>query len=448
YSLPTDDNVIFEQYLNDTSNSNVELMNTDLNGLESAVDKKIVLNGDVGKSSFDFISQTIEDKNQAYGLKVDLDANTFTRLGDAVGKVLNDFYNLYPWADMRRQIIEGQHMVRIPKFYYKRVPIKLEEIPQSADANEIGKSLIIWEDWISPYPLSDYKVHPMFVRKGKAIDYLWFSAYEGSIYDASANTYLLEDEQVADFTTDMLCSIPNAKPCSGLTQQLHIENARKLANNRSVNSEYEWFQQDFSTVSGIQILITIAIGNYDCQTSIGKGVVDVADVPNTANNSLKTGQTIDMGVLCGYNGENGKSSVNFFGIENFWGNIWKFVDGFNVECKGIHQGWISNDDYKVSTSTNKDNLGFTISKANGYMSKAGYNESVDFAFMPTETKGGKVISKDYLYQNSTYNGFLIAHLGGLWTDGAAAGCFYWTLHNAASVRLRSIGARLTCILKQ
>ncbi|MGL5690652.1 MAG: hypothetical protein ACRDD8_07505, partial [Bacteroidales bacterium] len=308
-------------------------------------------------------------------------------------------------------------------------------------------SLIIWEDWISPTQLDGYFVHPAFVRNGIVQDFIWMSAFEGSIFDTSTNSYLLEDEQTADFDTDLLCSIPNAKPCSGKTQNLTIENARKLANNRNANSNFKWFQQDFSLSSAIQMLIVISIGSYDCQTEIGQGAVNIPDVPSTDNNSLKTGETLSMGVRCGSAGAQGTSSVNYFGIENFWGNIWKFVDGINIEGRGLNQAWVNDDDLTNNTSANKNNLGFTLSKANGYISKLGYTYDSDFCYLPSEAKGGKVISKDYFYQSNTYNGFLIARLGGSWDGGSDAGCFYWAASYAASGRGRNVGARLACIVK-
>ncbi|MGL4452261.1 MAG: hypothetical protein ACRCTZ_13845, partial [Sarcina sp.] len=410
----------------------------------------IILDGNV-QPNMELITQDIPILiDKSYGIKVDLSGSgqgTITRLGDAVGKTLDDFYNIFPWASIKRQVIDGQYMVRIPKFYYKRVATTTEDIPQSPDGNEIGKQLIVWEDWISPTPQDGYFVHPAFIRNGKIQDYFWIGAFEGSIQKADG-TYLMNDEQTADFNTDKLSSIVGAKPCSGLTQQLTIENSRKLANNRSSGSNFSWQQQDFTMVSAIQMLIVISTGSYNCQSSIGQGVVSITDIP-TDNCAIPTGATLSMGIRCGSadNMNDGKHSVNFFGIENFWGNIWKFVDGINIEGKTLNQGWISNDDYTVNTSTNKTNLGFTIGKKNGYISKIGYNSDVDFCFIPSGEDGGKIISADYFYQNASYNGFLIARLGGYWNDGSYAGCFYWSAHIAASFRNRSIGARLACIIK-
>lgn len=62
-------------------------------------------------------------------------------------------------------------------------------------------------------------------------DVAYLAAFEGSLWDASASAYILDDSQVADFAADMLCSIANAKPLSGLTQNATRANIRKLAEN-------------------------------------------------------------------------------------------------------------------------------------------------------------------------------------------------------------------------
>ncbi|MGL5764264.1 MAG: BppU family phage baseplate upper protein [Sarcina sp.] len=408
---------------------------------EQAFKDGIHLNG-VSKQNFNFIGVPARHPRVAYGIRVDLRDNTVTRLGGAVGMEFKDFMNVAPWNG-KLVNIEGQYMKEFELTYTKRVPILLEPC---ADGGK-GQQMVVWEDWVSCYPFEDMDVAQTFVRGGKVVPYYYFSRFEGSI-QKSDGSYLLNDEQTADFNNDMLSSIPNAKPCSGKTQNLTIENARKLANNRNKNSEYEWSQLDFSFTSYMQRLLVVAMGGFDCQATIGRGTVDIPDNPNTENNSLKTGGTLNMGLLCGSCGENGKSSVNAWGIENFWGNIWKFVDDFVIEAKGLNNGFTSGgDNLTVNTSSNKDDLGYTLSKSNGYASAFGYDKTVDFAYIPTVTKSGKVISKDYFYQNNTYSGFLVARLGGFWSNGSYAGCFYWRVSYAASSRIRSVGARLACIRK-
>lgn len=164
-------------------------------------------------------------------------------------------------------------MVEIPKFYYKVV---------NDDVNNKVQF------WVSEFAVSGYEIHPAFIRNGVEKSKIYISAYEGSIYDVSAGAYLVNDEQVADFTSgtgDKLSSIANVKPASGVTQALTIVNSRTLAHNRGTG----WEQQDFLTVSAIQMLMIVEYGTLNSQEAIGLGVVNKDS--GTGNESELTGQT-------------------------------------------------------------------------------------------------------------------------------------------------------------
>lgn len=388
-----------------------------------------------------------------YGVEVDFENLTFERLNEAKNKTSQDFNNIYPWSKMKRcnllngeitawygdeNFVEdgtnGNVMVSIPKFYYKVVPSKLEKIEDG-----VGYHLVKGCWFVSEHPCIDFKVHPAFVRNGIEIDEIFVGAYEASIYDASENVYLYEDEQVADFNTDKIVSITNAKPCSGKTQNLTIGNARKLCENNGVG----YSQMDFTTTSAIQLLLLIEYANFDLQTSLSQGVSTLGDNPNTENNSLKTGLTSALGCFSGYIGENGKTSVSYRGIENFWGNIWSFIDGVNIEGKGKHFAYWSNDDTTNNTDVNHKKINFTLCKTNGFVNRIGYDEDNDFAFLPTKATGASnKPCNDTLLQHNTYNGWLIALLGGRWNHGSNCGAFCWSLGSGSSDRFRDIGARL------
>lgn len=59
----------------------------------------------------------------------------------------------------------------------------------------------------------------------------------------------------------------------------------------------------------------------------------------------------------------------------------------------------------------------------------------------TEASGSDVFTGNFVWQNYTYNGFLIAILGGLWSDGSDCG-FALGGSNASGARDRRIGGRL------
>lgn len=387
-----------------------------------------------------------------YGVEVDFKNNTFTRLAGAVGKKGGANFNSVNAFGGRRKCnladngtvnayygdvgyIEngsnGQVMVEQPKFYYKVVPLVLEPI-----AGGIGYHLRKARYYISDTQKSGMSLHPAFVRNGVVKDKMYLNAYGASIFDVSAGAYLLADEQVADFNADKLCSIAGAKPASGLTQNLTRANTRKLANNRGVG----WQLKDALSSSASQMLMLVEYGSFNMQTAIGLGVVNKAS--GTGNESEINGATASLGNASGMaTGTNGLTSVAYRGEENFWGNIWQWVDGLNIEANNLNYAWYADsgfaDDIKVGAYKN---AGFTMAKSNNYVSAFGWSETCDFLFLASETLGNSSLPVgDYFYQNNTASGFLVAQLGGSWAYSSAAGVFCWSLGNAYSARARTIG---------
>ena len=298
--------------------------------------------------------------------------------------------------------------------------------------------------YISDYPKPGFKIHPAFVRNGVEVDKIYLSAYEGSIYDVSKSAYLLDDEPIANFNEDKLSSIAYAKPASGLTsgsdRNLTRANTRKLANKRGNG----WQISDVLSVSVTQILFIIEYASFDTQLNIGLGVVSKTDDSST-NMSERTGTTTNLGNASGrVDGTNGLVFVTYRGEENFWGNIWKWIDGLNIECNGIHQAYWADHDFQdnIKTSPYK-NCGFTLAKSNGYVSAFGYSEDCDFLFLPSETLGDSSLPVgDNFWQNHTYVGFMVSRLGGWWSNGSDAGGFCWGVSDSSTGCHRIAGGRL------
>lgn len=412
------------------------------------------------------------NETDVYGVEVDFENKTFTRLAGAINKLPGaDFDAIKAFGGRKRcsltdngivlayygetgysetgattvEIVKNsvtypvgtkvQAMVEQPKFYYKVVPIKLSPITDG-----IGYHLRKARYYVSDYPKPGFKIHPAFVRNGVEKSKIYLPAYEASIFDVSANAYLLADEQVADFTAstgDKLCSIANAKPASGLTQNLTRSNTRILASNRGAG----WQQKDVLCVSASQMLFMIEYAALNMQTAIGAGVTNKTD-DGASNMAELTGATTNLGNASGaVANTNGWTVISYRGEENFFGNIWKWIDGLNIECNNLHYAWYADNSFadNIKTAPYK-NAGFTLAKANGYVSAFGWSETCDFLFLPSEVVGTSALPVgDYFYQNAAYAGFLAALLGGRWGDGSAAGAFCWDVSIASSLRHRTFG---------
>lgn len=331
-----------------------------------------------------------------------------------------------------------QVMVEQPKFYYKVVPLDLEPV-------EGGKGFHMRKGrwYVSDTKKNGFKLHPAFISNGVEKNFIYIAAYEGSLWDASAAQYILNDAQVADFTTDMLSSIANAKPISGLTQSLTRGNTRKLAQKRGAG----WQQGYGQTAAATQLLFLVEYASFNMQEKIGVGATQKTDDGATSMTEI-TGATSNLGNATGsVNNPNGVNIVTYRGEENFYGNIWWFVDGMNINAKGIHELYVTDHDFADDKIVeNYKNAGITLAKTNGYVSAFGYNEEYDWLFVTSETKGNSSLPVgDYFWQNNTYNGIMIALLGAQWNGGVTAGGFHWSVHDVSGYRHRYVGGRLVYV---
>ena len=353
----------------------------------------------------------------------------------------------------------GQVMVYQPKFYYLVCPLEYDR-----QETGYGYHLRKANYYVSETQRAGFKLHPAFYDKnGNEVDYILMSAYEGCIYDTSANAYLKNDEQVMDASKDKFSSIAGARPASGVSQNLTRPNIEQMAKNRGEG----WHSFGIKTASMEQLLMIVEMGMMNLQTAIGHGVVNLpwtTGSDTTSSYAGATGSTASLGNGTGratetttYEGgvatkntADGKTSICYRGVENFWGNIWKFAYGINFYCEvgKPFLGYVCKDfNYAESKRTdNYENIGFALPSENGYVSAMGYSTNYDWLFLPSEVKGNSSLPVgDYYYQNNTWDGYRIARLGGTWDNGSNAGGFCWTLHNGVGNRIRNIGGRLVYV---
>lgn len=354
----------------------------------------------------------------------------------------------------------GQVMVYQPKFYYLVCPLEYDR-----QETGYGYHLRKANYYVSETQRAGFKLHPAFYDKnGNEVDYILMSAYEGCIYDTSANAYLKNDEQVMDASKDKFSSIAGARPASGVSQNLTRPNIEQMAKNRGEG----WHSFGIKTASMEQLLMIVEMGMMNLQTAIGQGVVNLpwtTGSDTTSSYAGATGSTASLGNGTGratktttYEGGkatdytvDGKTSICYRGVENFWGNIWKFAYGVNIWGNGKMAGGMPYicSDFNYAEGKNTDNYegaGFTVTKANGYISAMGYSTKYDWLFMASECLGNSSLPVgDYTYITENLNGYRIALLGGAWNYGSNAGGFCWILDNGVGSRGRSIGGRLVYV---
>lgn len=411
------------------------------------------------------------------GLQVDYKNKTFTRIAGAVNLTAGaDFDKFKMYGGRKRCNVSddgtitayygddnyaedgsnGQVMVYQPKFYYLVCPVVYDPIDTG-----IGYHLRKANYYVSEKARAGFRLHPAFYdANGNELDYILIGAYEGSIYDTSASAYLLLDEQVMTVGEDKFCSIAGVKPASGLTQNLTRPNIETMAQNRGAN----WHLENSKIASMEQLLCMIEMGTMNFQTAIGQGVVSISD-NSSYNCASLTGSTASLGNGTGRATEtinekggvqttetaDGKTSVSYRGVENDWGNIWKFIIDPNILGNGAMGGGepFYCDDFNFAENKKTDNYkgaGFTVTNAVGYISAMGYSTACDWLFMASECLGNSSVPVgDYHWVTQNLNGYRIARLGGAWDNGSGAGGFYWALGTGVGGRGRSLGGRLVYV---
>lgn len=411
----------------------------------------------------DYKNKTFKRLAGAANLTKGSDFDKFTMFGGRKRCNVADDGSIVAWygdADYKEDGSMGQVMVYQPKFYYLVCPVEYDPIDTG-----IGYHLRKANYYVSEKPRAGFRLHPAFYdASGNEIDYFLTSAYEGSIYDASASAYLLNDEQVMNTGEDKFSSIAGARPASGSSQNLTRPNIEAMAQNRGTN----WHGDLIKQVSAEQMLMIIEMGMMSLQTAIAQGVVSLpwtTGSDTTSSYAAATGSTASLGNGTGraektttYEGGvakeytvDGKTSVCWRGKENFWGNIWKFVYGINICGNGKMGGgqpYICSD-FSFAESKNSGNYepaGFTVTNANGYISAMGYSTACDWLFIASECLGNSSLPVgDYTYITVNLNGYRIARLGGRWCSGGSAGGFYWGLDGGVGARSRDVGGRLVYI---
>ena len=326
---------------------------------------------------------------------------------------------------------DGQVMVEIPAFYVKFT----------------AGSTRTWS--ISLFPATGYGLHPAFIKNGSFVPYRYIGAYDacvnstGSTYESGLNydNNWTSGQSWSTDTTPKLASVSGIYPAVGITRA----NARTMAANRGTG----WRQCDVYLYWAVELLFLVEYGTFRTQQNIGDGNVSVSGAYNAPSSGTQTdsphsiaGKSNSLG-NASTNTTTGASSgtrdtafMSYRGIENWYGNCWNFVDGYNINS---NQAYVSNTNTQFAddTATNYNAIGSAMVASDGYVTNT---QQEPYAFLPSAVGGSSsTYWADYYYQAV---GWRVAIVGGAASDGAYAGGFYWSLNRASSLLGRSVGARL------
>jgi hypothetical protein len=235
-------------------------------------------------------------------------------------------------------------------------------------------------------------------------------------------------------TGDVLGSVSGKAPMNYGTRA----EFRVAASNRGTG----WRQQDFDLVSGIQLLYLVEYGDWNSQSMIGDGLTDWAAAwPAWSNTNPieKAGNSnSDGNASANTSGGDGAvgSYMSYRGIENFFGHLWKWVDGCNINGN-VPYVCNTDTDFADDTATNYTALGVTLAAANNYVVTL---EQIERGFLAASVGGSSsTYITDYYYQ---YPGWRVAMLGAGANDALLAGVAYWNFHDSPINRSRTCAGRL------
>lgn len=183
----------------------------------------------------------------------------------------------------------------------------------------------------------------------------------------------------------------------------------------------------FYPLTLLQCLFLVRFKNLNSQAALGRGYVD----GNSA--SIATGNTNAKGM--NYGETTGKQQMKFLGIEDFWGNMYWWIDGLWSDANRNMCTAFQNFNDTGANYTSRGQ-GATANIGN-YMSKPqGTNET---GFIAKEVSGS---ATTYFSDGANLDASRLPIFGGAWNNGDAAGVFRLIVYSTASYASSYVGARL------
>lgn len=339
------------------------------------------------------------DITQIYG--VDLvgaaDPHALVRTDAAVGRnvtvgastIDSGFDSCYPWSDIEEVTDKfGNVFVKIPKFYSK-----------------ITKNV----DGTYKHQLSGTKhegFDTLFKIGENEIDYVMVGKYEGS------------------GTSSRIYSKSGQPPLVSIKMD-------DYRNGCKANGE-GYQQYDFLIDLIIKELWLVEMKTTDCQ-SIMYGYAK-----NGNSTKIDTGATDEVTKPSGspVSNTDGEHACKYRGIENPWGNIYKWCDGISFSGSSVY----------VCTEPTAYSAGKTSGLYEYYGTRPLSN---GFVKTVAPLKEGSLIqyvtavdNNEAYYCDKSWQGGDVLYCGGVWNNGADAGLWFWAGYLTASHTSNGVGGRL------
>lgn len=309
-------------------------------------------------------------------------------------------------SDISNVNYQGNAMVQVPKIYWKIVSV-----------NDVA--LV----YISNYRLDDdFNCWSHINNQGEEIDFCYMPIYNGSLVN------------------ETLRSLSGQSPISFKTAQSEINYA--LKNNKS--NDILWYTSTFSDWMLINLLLILIGKSVDSKSVFGQGN-NKSYVDSNNTGILNTGSMNNKGMF--YGSTDNKIGVKVFGMEHWWGNLWKRIAGY-VYSNGKQKIKMTygTEDGSTIDGYNLDGSGYIEipdskcrGTSGGYINKAICNR---YGLLPVEGSGS---ATTYFCSMLWFNHSQLSYaaVGGRTTNGIAVGSFCLVLDSASSTSGYSMGTSIS-----
>ena len=294
-------------------------------------------------------------------------------------------------ADGSTAIIDGTDgnvMVEIPKFWYKYENVGGVHKWSISDAAQTG-----------------YEVHPAFIRGGVEKSFRYYCAYQG---------YTL-----------------STKLISGSGRVPTASKTRATFRTEAAANGTGWSQIDWNLLIAVQLLYLVEYANFNTQAMLGQGITSGGVY------TAVTGSSNSLGNASSPSTNTSTQFMSYRGIENWYGQIYEFIDGVNVD---VNVYYVNNNPATFADDVftgDYVNTGITSAKANGYVKDLIASWQ---GFVVSRTSGGSgstTFVPDYFYQAT---GIRVVVFGGYAASGEAAGGFSLSASIPAASSSYNIGS--------
>lgn len=222
----------------------------------------------------------------------------------------------------------------------------------------------------------------------------------------------------------------SAQSTTGVIPYADVTRAR--ARNAAKNNGSRYHLYDYATYCAIVFLYIVEFADWNCQTKIGRGYTD------SHSAALDSGTTDRMTYHTGRaSGSDGGTAVQYRWIENLWGNVYQWVDGFNANDTTAYY-CTDPSKYADDTATGYTNIG-TL-PATGWIKDL---TVTDNGLLIPKTPGGSETTyvPDYVGSSS---GWHVLFVGGYWYSSTYAGLLCFDAYYDSSYSYSYVSARLLC----